>query len=924
MKKLKENLLQKMTAVVLTAALITGMAAGAAPVKVSALREGQTGHNHSHDGVDFSGAKVLSDVNGVLYVDGVAQTAKTYTLDYAPKYPYDAYELPGGTYYLADDVELNAHLRIDDADPVRLCLNGNSLKMKQRCDKGSSYLILMGYSDGGEGCLHLYDAPGDAGKITSNPSDPGEIGTGGVSLRGKSSFYMHGGQITGCNVRYSAAAVTVFRNTTFVMSGGSITGNNSECGAVDVWKDGTFKVGGKVNISGNTNTYEEKGGADVYLRDGAKITVDGLLPGSDIGVTTVEKPTAEYTQDVTWRNSADYIQYFHSDDEDCRIVIGWDNAVGLALKETATPAASPGAGTYTENQQVTLTTETDGAEIYYTVDGTVPGKENGTKYTGPIEVTGTEGQRVNKTIKAIAIKEGMLDSQVLEAEYTIALPHTHSEDETVFDTALASQAPASGSYYMTEGKSDLAIGSNVSLCLNGQKATRLNVATGAVLDLYGCNEGTVEGGISCQGTLNLHSGIIDEIELYDSGALSFAGAPKATKIFVKNSGTMLPRIDARNYIGDSVITLDLASLTGVEDHIAVCNVTDSNADKFILGNEDYYLERNGDNLIVRYNGPAVHTHSYGSEWKSDSENHWHECSCEAKTEEAAHSFGAWTVTKEATADEEGTKERSCSVCQYKQTGVIPKTENKTPATPQATEAPSTPEVQATEAPPTPEVQASEAPSTPAVQASEAPSVAEQVKNELSLNAKLKVSQTGSKIKIVWGKVSGADGYDVYVQYCGKKFTKKSITAVKSSKKTKITVKKINEKAINIKKEYRIYVLAYKLVDGGKISLGKTITAHLVGRKNAKYTNVKAIKIKKNSYRLKKGKTARIKARTVLVSPGKKQLSNAHAREFRYVSTDKKVAAVSKKGEIKAVRKGTCNIYVYARNGYARKIKVTVK
>jgi len=201
---------------------------------------------------------------------------------------------------------------------------------------------------------------------------------------------------------------------------------------------------------------------------------------------------------------------------------------------------------------------------------------------------------------------------------------------------------------------------------------------------------------------------------------------------------------------------------------------------------------------------------------------------------------------------------------------------------------------------------------------------EQEKNALSLNAKLKVSQTGKKITIAWGKVAGADGYDVYVQYCGKKFTKKSITAVKSGKTTKVTVKKVNGKALNLKKNYKIYVRAYKLADGRKITLGKTITAHIVGKNNTKYTNVKAVKVKKSSYTLKKGKTAQIKARTVLVSPGKKQLTNAHAKQFRYATTNKKVATVSAKGKMKAVGKGTCTIYVYARNGYAKKVKVKVK
>lgn len=201
---------------------------------------------------------------------------------------------------------------------------------------------------------------------------------------------------------------------------------------------------------------------------------------------------------------------------------------------------------------------------------------------------------------------------------------------------------------------------------------------------------------------------------------------------------------------------------------------------------------------------------------------------------------------------------------------------------------------------------------------------EQEKNALLLNAKLKVSQPGKKINVVWGKVSGADGYDVYVQYCSKKFTKKSITAIRSGRTTKVTVKKVNGKPLDLKKNYKVYVLAYRLADGKKIMLAKTVTAHIVGRKNKKYTNVKAVKVKKNSYSLKKGKTVTVKARTVLVSPGKKQLTNVHAKQFRYASTDKKVAAVSAKGKIRAVGKGSCIIYVYARNGYAKKIKVKVK
>ena len=68
-----------------------------------------------------------------------------------------------------------------------------------------------------------------------------------------------------------------------------------------------------------------------------------------------------------------------------------------------------------------------------------------------------------------------------------------------------------------------------------------------------------------------------------------------------------------------------------------------------------------------------HTHNYGSDWKSDSTNHWKECSCGDKKDIAAHDF-KWVVDKEATATEKGSKHEECKVCGYKKAVVeIPAT-----------------------------------------------------------------------------------------------------------------------------------------------------------------------------------------------------------------------------------------------------------
>ena len=114
-----------------------------------------------------------------------------------------------------------------------------------------------------------------------------------------------------------------------------------------------------------------------------------------------------------------------------------DNGVPLTTTITITisaagivgaPTVNLAAGTYTENQSVTLTSSTEGATIYYTTDGSEPtitgGVPAGTTavYTAPIAVTGTEGESITTTIKAIAVKDRMQNSSVEKFTYTIQIP----------------------------------------------------------------------------------------------------------------------------------------------------------------------------------------------------------------------------------------------------------------------------------------------------------------------------------------------------------------------------------------------------------------------------------------------------------------------------------------------------------------------
>jgi hypothetical protein len=91
--------------------------------------------------------------------------------------------------------------------------------------------------------------------------------------------------------------------------------------------------------------------------------------------------------------------------------------------KAAKPAASVPGGSYSAAQNVTLSTATGGANIYYTTNGSAP-SETSTPYTGAVAVgSGTT------TLKAVAVKSGWTASDVLVETYTVTLPPLPPEPE---------------------------------------------------------------------------------------------------------------------------------------------------------------------------------------------------------------------------------------------------------------------------------------------------------------------------------------------------------------------------------------------------------------------------------------------------------------------------------------------------------------
>ena len=171
-----------------------------------------------------------------------------------------------------------------------------------------------------------------------------------------------------------------------------------------------------------------------------------------------------------------------------------------------------------------------------------------------------------------------------------------------------------------------------------------------------------------------------------------------------------------------------------------------------------------------------------------------------------------------------------------------------------------------------------------------------------------------KITISWRSYEDADGYDCYWSYCDGKRSYKKLATVKAAKD------RVTSRRLDNNRRYKYFVAAYKLIDGKKVYIAKSNSLH-VALKDAKATNAKKVTVNQTNVRLKARDTFVVRSRTRLENTNKKEL--LHVAAYRYYTSDQSVASVSKTGKIKALKSGTCVIYVVANNGVYGTVEVTV-
>lgn len=171
---------------------------------------------------------------------------------------------------------------------------------------------------------------------------------------------------------------------------------------------GTLKSasGYYIGVSSNSNGLKQTDDADTYANT---FTID------DSGNATITAVFNGSTMSLRYNKASNQnrFRYYKNAGQEAialyKKVGGGDTPTPI---ETITnPLASLANGTYEGPQTVELTCETEGAAIYYTLDGTDPTAES-TLYTEALTISETT------TLKAIAIK-GELRSAIVEYTYTI-------------------------------------------------------------------------------------------------------------------------------------------------------------------------------------------------------------------------------------------------------------------------------------------------------------------------------------------------------------------------------------------------------------------------------------------------------------------------------------------------------------------------
>ena len=272
---------------------------------------------------------------------------------------------------------------------------------------------------------------------------------------------------------------------------------------------------------------------------------EGAVPRNTVvTINSREGTTIYYTTDGTDPNNAEdsgvnSVNVTIDESKTLRAVaidglanISPEASAAYTIAQVAKPVFSETAGVVTLGTQVTISSTTEGATIYYTLDGTTPTSSSNI-YNGYVVISRDEN------LKAIAIKENYLDSEVASAAYTVAgasesvvFKDLYGETDTDLDEINGTDIKLSFTsgnndpkYYKSDHTARFyAGGGSLTISSTTKTITRIEYSSSSNYSLDNSSSGTLSSGV--------WTGKTTSIKINASGTVKFS----SIKVFFEAIG----------------------------------------------------------------------------------------------------------------------------------------------------------------------------------------------------------------------------------------------------------------------------------------------------------------------------------------------------------------------------------------------------
>jgi Chitobiase/beta-hexosaminidase C-terminal domain/IPT/TIG domain len=269
-----------------------------------------------------------------------------------------------------------------------------------------------------------------------------------------------GGSVDFMRAKVSSWSVVLFSSLMIVLLTTGCGGGGSSSTASNVTATPTFSPGGGTYTSSKAVTISDAtSGAVLYC------TTDGSTP----------TPSSPQCSQPTTVYQTEFLQAMAvAPGKAASAVVSAGYVINL--NTAPAPTFNPTGGTYSSAQQVTISDSLSGANLYYTLDGSMPSAQS-TLYTGPVAIS------QSSTLSAIAVATGYTSSAVATAAYTI---QAASAVPTVSSLSPASAAVGGAAFTLTVNGTNFDSGSTVkwgstALATTYVSATQLTAAVPANL-----------------------------------------------------------------------------------------------------------------------------------------------------------------------------------------------------------------------------------------------------------------------------------------------------------------------------------------------------------------------------------------------------------------------------------------------------------